>query len=68
MLQKYPKFKIGEDCAFPKRDNCNYDEYDIKSQRCPYMKCITVGCWHCIYKKQSKSELNKKELKGADVQ
>ncbi len=42
-LQKYPKFKEKEDCAFPERDNCNYDEDNINSHRCPYIKCICMG-------------------------
>ena len=54
-LQKYPKFKNGKDCAYPERDNCNYDN-DPKSSRCEYMKCISCGNWYCIYKNQSKSE------------
>jgi hypothetical protein len=49
-LQKYPKFKENEDCAFPERDNCNWDD-NPGSTRCPYMKCICMGNWHCIYEK-----------------
>ena len=64
-MEKYPKFKKNEECAFPERDNCNYDEFDIKSQRCLYMKCIRMGVWHCIFNKnQSKSEHNLEKDKG----
>ena len=48
-LPKYPKFKEDEDCAFPKRDNCNYDD---KVDRCEYMKCICMGHWKCTYKEE----------------
>ena len=50
-LKKYPKFKEDKDCAYPERDNCNWDD-DVGSKRCEYMKCISCGNWHCIYKKQ----------------
>ena len=53
MLQKYPKFKKDEECAHPERDNCNYDE-NLKSTRCEFMKCICVGNWYCVYKKEEK--------------
>ena len=59
MLQKYPKFKKDEECAYPKRTNCNYDEYNLKSLRCEYMKCITCGNWHCIYKKEPRKQMNR---------
>ena len=59
----YPKFKQGEDCAYPKRIICNYCEGGAL-ERCPYMKYISVGNWHCIYKKDKSNELNSKVLKG----
>lgn len=65
-LRKYPKFKNKEDCAFPERDNCNWDD-NPNSTRCPYMKCIYVGNWHCIYKKEesnTNNDNNKENLKG----
>ena len=64
-LKKYPKFKQKEECAFPDRDNCNYD-YNQKSKRCPYMKCVSVGNWHCIYKKEEKDINN--DNKRVEVQ
>lgn len=57
-MKKYPKFKSKDECAFPERDNCNYDEFDPKSERCPYMKFFSLGNWHCIYEKSLKSDTN----------
>jgi len=34
-MEKYKKFNKDEECAFPKRKNCNYGE---DGGRCPYMK------------------------------
>jgi len=51
----YPKFKQKEDCAFPERRICNYCDCG-NLDRCPYMKCISMGNWYCTYKKQPKSE------------
>lgn len=65
-MQVYPKFKSKEECAYPERTNCNYDESDLKSERCPYMKCICMGQWHCIYKKQSNCD-NKQEQPTKEV-
>lgn len=51
----YPKFKKGDECAYPKRIICNYCDCG-NTQRCEYMKCISVGNWHCIYKKEIKDK------------
>lgn len=51
-LPKYPKLMPKEKCAFPERDNCNYDE---KQPRCQYMKydnsCSPFSSerWKCRY-------------------
>ena len=60
----YPKFKKGEECAYPERTICNYCDCG-KLQRCPYMKFISVGNWHCIYKKELKSD--KKQSKSTEA-
>jgi hypothetical protein len=56
-MEKYPKFKPKEECAFPDRKDCNYgDGYD----RCPYMKydnsqsIFSSTRWKCIFKKENK--------------
>jgi hypothetical protein len=52
----YPKFKKDEDCAFPERKICNWDE-----TLGPYMKydnsksIFSPERWRCIYKKEEKS-------------
>ena len=58
-MVEYPKFKRGEECAFPERDNCNWDENDKDSKRCPYMKynnsksiCDPTR-WECTFKRTS---------------
>jgi len=72
-MEKYPKFKQNKECAFPERDNCNYDDENPESRRCPYMKydnsksIFDVTRWGCTYKKeekQSNCDNKKKELKG----
>jgi hypothetical protein len=53
-IEKYPKFRERKECAFPERDNCNYDDYN---DRCPYMKYDKSKSiwdntrWRCIYNK-----------------
>ena len=53
-MEKYPKFKEGKECAFPKRKDCNYGK---DYNRCPYMKynnskSITDPTrWECIFEK-----------------
>ena len=53
-MTKYSKFKQGEDCAFPKREICNYSD-DCK--RCIYMKYNNNKSifdpirWECTFKK-----------------
>ena len=60
----YAKFKEGEDCAYPKRIICNYcDCGSVK--RCEYMKFISLGNWHCIYKKELKDKQIEQSSKGA---
>lgn len=55
-MKVYPKFKEGDECAFPKRKSCNYSE-DISSSRCPYMKYNNSKSindptrWECTFKK-----------------
>lgn len=52
----YPKFKEGDECAFPERASCNYGEF---FERCPHMKCMDVGKWICNFDKDETT--NKKE-------
>jgi hypothetical protein len=70
-MEKYPKFKDKKECAFPERDNCNWDESE-GSKRCPYMKynnsksIFDSTRWECIYKKQenkSNNDKNKEDIK-----
>ncbi len=56
-MEKHPKLKPDEECAFPERDDCNYGEgYD----RCPYMKYNNAKSifdptrWECTFKKSKK--------------
>ncbi len=64
----YPKLKEGDGCCFPERENCNYDEYDIKSRRCVYMKynnskpISDPTRWECTYKKETKVKSNQSPL------
>jgi len=52
----YPKFKNKEECAYPKRKDCNGDTEDCKI-RCEFMKyddsksISDPSRWRCIYKK-----------------
>lgn len=64
----YPKFKNKEECAFPKRLDCNGDTEDTKL-RCPFMKYNNSAStfiserWNCTYNKNQdllKSEHLKK--------
>ena len=62
-LQKYPKFKSKEECAYPERNDCNYGEnYD----RCPYMKynnsksIFDSTRWECTYKITKNTQNNQK--------
>jgi len=63
-MKKYPKLKSNKECAFPKRDNCNYDE---EQDRCPYMKynnsksIFDPTRWECIFKENKgvKKEIEK---------
>lgn len=60
-MQKYPKLTKQKDCAFPERDNCNYDD-DPKSERCKYMKFNKSKTihhqdrWECTYNKSIKGK------------
>lgn len=53
--EKYPKLNSQGKCAFPKRDNCNFDD---KKDRCKYMKYNNSKSisdptrWECTYKKE----------------
>jgi hypothetical protein len=64
MLQKYPKFKEKENCAYPKREDCNYGN---NYERCPYMKCISIGNWHCIYKKSSNNDIKVERVTNESI-
>jgi len=64
-MEKYPKLKKKEECAYPEREICNWDDAP-GSTRCPYMKydntksIFDSARWKCIFdkKKVSKSEHN----------
>jgi len=62
-MEKYPKFKNKEDCAFPERDNCNWDD-SPESTRCLYMKydnsksIMDSTRWKCIFKKEKNAKTN----------
>lgn len=51
----YPKLKNKEECAYPKRKDCNGDAEDCKF-RCEFMKydnsksISDPSRWRCIYK------------------
>lgn len=63
----YPKFKKDNECAFPERKICNWDENDLESKRCPFMKynnevsIFSSERWHCTYQKDK--DLLKSEQK-----
>lgn len=65
-MERYPKFKNREECAFPERDICNWDEEE-GSKRCIYMKynnsksIFDPTRWECTYKKGEKTSNNDKE-------
>jgi len=55
-IMKYPKLNTQENCKYPEREICNYDdEKGIK--RCEYMKYdnnespFSSNRWKCMYKK-----------------
>ena len=54
-LEVYPKLAEDEDCEFPERDNCNYDD---KIERCPHMKydgsksIDDSSRWFCKFKRE----------------
>lgn len=60
-LQKYPKFKSGSACAYPKRKNCNYDD---ECSRCEFMKynnsktIFDSTRWECTFKKEDGKKIN----------
>lgn len=60
---KYPKFKKDDECAFPERKNCNWDENDKDSRRCPYMKynnsksIFDSSRWECTFKKEETKDI-----------
>jgi len=64
----YPKLKPKEECAFPKREICNYSE-DGKIQRCQYMKynnsksIFDPTRWECTFKDKQ----NKQSDRGQEV-
>ena len=45
---EYRKFKNDNECVYPERLSCNSE---VGCDRCPYMKMIRVGNWHCIFEK-----------------
>jgi hypothetical protein len=64
-MEKYPKFKKKEECAFPERENYNYDEFNLTSRRCLYMKynnsksIFDATRWECTFKKEEKCQKQK---------
>ena len=58
---KYPKLADREDCKFPEREICNYDD-NGKFPRCPYMKynrsksIFDSTRWECTCKKSIKDK------------
>ena len=66
-MEKHPKFKEKKNCAFPKRDDCNYGE---GYNRCPYMKynnsksTFDSTRWECTFIK--KKDKNKTEGKNGE--
>jgi len=53
-MKKYPKLEEKENCAYPERDNCNFDE---NTERCEFMKYDNSysindhNRWKCTFKK-----------------
>ena len=51
---KYPKLNSNDECAYPKREICNYDR-DKGIERCKYMKydnnksILSPTRWRCIF-------------------
>ena len=71
-LPIYPKLAEQENCEFPNRKNCNYNDQE-KLSRCIHMKYDNTKSifsnkrWYCEYKKlklQRKSDTSKNNLKG----
>jgi hypothetical protein len=64
--QKYPKLKSKEECAFPKRENCNFGKNYL---RCPYMKynnsksIFDLTRWECIFKPSFTQEQKENQKK-----
>lgn len=56
----YPKLKKQEECAFPKRIDCNGDTEQTEFKRCEYMKYNNSKSisdptrWECKFKKENK--------------
>jgi len=54
---KHPKLNKQEDCAYPEREICNWDERP-ESKRCEYMKYDPAkhiwdsSRWKCTFKKE----------------
>ena len=60
-LKKYPKFKTGDACAYPDREDCNYSD---KCSRCEFMKynnsksIFDSTRWECTFKKDDGTKTN----------
>ena len=72
-MKKYTKLKKDNECAFPERDNCNYDE---TKSRCKFMKYNNSKSindstrWEYLFKKeekQSNSDKNKGGVHSKDI-
>lgn len=56
-MKKYPKLNSDENCAYPEREICNYDD-ETGIARCKYMKydnnesIFSSTRWKCTYKKK----------------
>lgn len=48
---EYIKLNQDNNCCYPERACCNYGEF---FERCPYMKCLSLGNWICIFKTKGK--------------
>lgn len=50
---EFPKLNSDDNCKYPERACCNYGEF---FERCPYMKCISMGNWKCTFNKNVKTK------------
>ena len=65
-MEKYPKLTTQNNCKYPERDNCNYDENGLK--RCEFMKydnsqsIFSSSRWYCQYAKLKNEIKDNKEV------